>query len=468
MKLNPKNLQNLIRKASLNHKLVAVHLQCDGENVFTTARDFYENTAVIIKKKNDIFKGVKKGFSFNFEVNRGKSFKGFHKINDYVDFKSDDKKLVFKNGNLKLTLPNYKFKYNEWPNRDKSELLGEFEIIPKEYKNIFISTNRVARRGINNFIFQNDNGKFELKLFYDTPDDKECRLIEIDNQTEIKENKNGNLYYDWSKFSNLVKLTNFKCKVEITSNGLYITSEDGSETYKLYPNEKSPMIESVDEVNFLPETDIPLEIDNDAPSVPETWNYKESVEKVRGFIFKWKNLTKEVLEELYKAREILALKPREAAQVMHGTFVPGRMTWSDYCNDIGVSRQVVDRWLKRAFKKDGTLIEEPEKIKETKETDKPTHYPADGYLESVKKFLDGNNGFIDLYNTKKAKEKIQNLNGDAIVYVNPKYIKREWFEPLHNGVFCFDEKGCSVYTGKKRKTFIKEFEKHGICMVKAE
>lgn len=81
--------------------------------------------------------------------------------------------------------------------------------------------------------------------------------------------------------------------------------------------------------------------------VPENWNYEKSVTKVRQLIYKWKNLTIELLNELWVAREILSqnasIKPRSAT----GTFVPVDKNWDTYCRDINSSRQVINRWLKR-------------------------------------------------------------------------------------------------------------------------
>ena len=40
--------------------------------------------------------------------------------------------------------------------------------------------------------------------------------------------------------------------------------------------------------------------------------------------------------ELWIAREILSMSPSDAAKIMHGTIVP-RKTWSNYCEDIGIT-----------------------------------------------------------------------------------------------------------------------------------
>lgn len=84
------------------------------------------------------------------------------------------------------------------------------------------------------------------------------------------------------------------------------------------------------------------------PVIPESWDYDYSVSKTKSIIYKWKNLNYELAEELWIAREKLSHSPSEAAHVMHGTEVP-RKTWTQYCKDIGSSKQVVNRWLKLWF-----------------------------------------------------------------------------------------------------------------------
>jgi len=85
------------------------------------------------------------------------------------------------------------------------------------------------------------------------------------------------------------------------------------------------------------------------PEVPPTWNYDESVARVKQLVYKWKNLTLELATELWVAREVLRLTASTQPRSSVGTFVPADKTWSDYCREIGSSRQVVDRWLKNWF-----------------------------------------------------------------------------------------------------------------------
>ena len=85
------------------------------------------------------------------------------------------------------------------------------------------------------------------------------------------------------------------------------------------------------------------------PSLPLTWDYESSVKDVKSFVHKWKNHSEEIASELWIAREILSMKPEDSGGLWAGeggTKVP---TWTQYCNDIDSSRQVVNRWLKQWY-----------------------------------------------------------------------------------------------------------------------
>lgn len=79
------------------------------------------------------------------------------------------------------------------------------------------------------------------------------------------------------------------------------------------------------------------------PVLPEEWNYDESVDKVRKHIFKWKNLTKDIIIELWTAKQILSGPGRRTDLATNITRLP---TWSEYCQKVGVHRNTVERWFK--------------------------------------------------------------------------------------------------------------------------
>lgn len=46
------------------------------------------------------------------------------------------------------------------------------------------------------------------------------------------------------------------------------------------------------------------------PQVPDNWNYDESVKKTKQILYRWKNLTAELANELWVAREKLRAQGR--------------------------------------------------------------------------------------------------------------------------------------------------------------
>jgi len=98
------------------------------------------------------------------------------------------------------------------------------------------------------------------------------------------------------------------------------------------------------------------------PQLPERWDYEESVKKVRGFIYKWKNLTKEIAQELWIAREKLrAQGQRTDLQPLNESLEV--KTWGQYCKDIGHSQMLVNRWLNRFFPPPEKIKPEPPPLK---------------------------------------------------------------------------------------------------------
>lgn len=79
------------------------------------------------------------------------------------------------------------------------------------------------------------------------------------------------------------------------------------------------------------------------PQLPDSWDYNKSVNKVKGWIINWNKLTGDILMELWIAREILSKRGRPK----NGTNVPINKTWNTYCNEIGLWRRTVNRWLAR-------------------------------------------------------------------------------------------------------------------------
>ncbi len=81
------------------------------------------------------------------------------------------------------------------------------------------------------------------------------------------------------------------------------------------------------------------------PDIPENWNYDQSVKRVGGLIYKWKNMTAEILSELWIAREVLS-SPGQRTDL---TSLQMQQGWSGYCQAISLDRTTAHRWLAKAF-----------------------------------------------------------------------------------------------------------------------
>jgi hypothetical protein len=228
------------------------------------------------------------------------------------------------------------------------------------------------------------------------------------------------------------------------------------------------------------------------PEITKNFDPEKSIKNVRAAYHNWKNLTDEILNELYIARAILSKSPSEAAKYMHGTTVPS-MTWTDYCEALGFSRQTVNRWLKRAFGDDSKF--EPKKIARKYVTSinnvsgKTNLYvvPWNGNVDKLLEKTWKGRVFVSVEHNIKlsAIEKLmEEYNAgnitDAFVHINRPDTSSELFQSLCEGALCFvDHKlqyegdknaknsACFIYLGKNQKQFIKEFKNHGSVFVKA-
>jgi len=92
------------------------------------------------------------------------------------------------------------------------------------------------------------------------------------------------------------------------------------------------------------------------------WDYQLSVEKVRPMVMNWRNLTIEIVEELYRAREELSNRGSWSV-IPNGTTAKG---WGEYLNDVGLAKTTVHRWLERYEPQERRLME-PEEVEKRKE-----------------------------------------------------------------------------------------------------
>ena len=82
---------------------------------------------------------------------------------------------------------------------------------------------------------------------------------------------------------------------------------------------------------------------NSKPKIPKDWNYRKSVVKMKRLVLNWKNISVEILHELYVARTKLS------AQGVRNDLDPNglKLGWDNYLCEIGLSKETVRRWLSR-------------------------------------------------------------------------------------------------------------------------
>lgn len=118
------------------------------------------------------------------------------------------------------------------------------------------------------------------------------------------------------------------------------------------------------------------------PEIPPDWNYEESVAKVLQLVYKWKNLTIELATELYIARKALSKEGRPWPKIT-GAFAPVK-TWTNYCQEIGVDKSTVNRWLKRFLLATTTQnLPPPKGQSQVLYADPPWNYSNTGFDQSA-------------------------------------------------------------------------------------
>jgi hypothetical protein len=79
-------------------------------------------------------------------------------------------------------------------------------------------------------------------------------------------------------------------------------------------------------------------------NIIDRWNYDKSVEKMRPLVKQWKHATKEMLRELYLAREFIACQREQYKGKKDPDYLV--LSWSEYCGEIGLPYQTANNWLR--------------------------------------------------------------------------------------------------------------------------
>ena len=85
-----------------------------------------------------------------------------------------------------------------------------------------------------------------------------------------------------------------------------------------------------------------VKLNKQIPEIPESWDYDESINKTKGNLYKWRNITEDIIFELWVAREILSAQGKRTDL---GSNKPRLKTWAEYCQDIEVPKSTANRWL---------------------------------------------------------------------------------------------------------------------------
>ena len=107
--------------------------------------------------------------------------------------------------------------------------------------------------------------------------------------------------------------------------------------------------------------------------IPKDWNYKKSVTKMKRLVLNWKNISIEILHELYIAKSKLN------AQGVRNDLDPNglKLGWENYLREIGLSKETVRRWLGR-YNPDSKIIL-PKEIEGTSKLKTTNKCPCCGY-----------------------------------------------------------------------------------------
>jgi len=109
-----------------------------------------------------------------------------------------------------------------------------------------------------------------------------------------------------------------------------------------------------------------------------SWNYDQSVQKMRQLVVNWRNLSLELLRELYLARLNLS-NPGRRSDLNLSTNVE-RLTWTEYLHDVGLNHETVRRWLsKYDFDNDELIQDEEIRLPKEVEIVENQRHPEDFY-----------------------------------------------------------------------------------------
>lgn len=150
-------------------------------------------------------------------------------------------------------------------------------------------------------------------------------------------------------------------------------------------------------------------------TVPAKWEYSASVEKVKALITSFKNVSSDMLHELWVAREKLSIPASEAAK-KRDAIAP--RSWSQYCEEVGVGRSTANRWLSQYDHVEKKKIQKPtpspEDIRRKQEAiDRMAEIEKEDEQEKSKPDIDVEDLLNEARQEIKTSEEVQGLQLDG-------------------------------------------------------
>ena len=133
-----------------------------------------------------------------------------------------------------------------------------------------------------------------------------------------------------------VEATTSKKAVEVANTPKVSVSGDEIGVYKV--------VKILGEELKKPEK-LSLENNTKPVELPDTWDYDANVSEIKMVMLSWNGLTEPIMKHLFTANKILKSKRLKAKYGIEST-----KTWDNFCEELGTSRQVINRWLCQWFK----------------------------------------------------------------------------------------------------------------------
>ncbi len=170
------------------------------------------------------------------------------------------------------------------------------------------------------------------------------------------------------------------------------------------------------------------------------WDAEKSVKKLIPKIERWKKLTVEIARELFIAHEYLTTQKGQRTDPEAEDYIS--YTWSDYCSEIGLSRQTAHNWLKRFIPAERSedqqdILLSPEAMRQAAEEKKLEDLESrEARLAYYKKYNDYPEGWTNAdrleYQRREDQERAKKLADMWMGNIPATKPKRDYFQDILN------------------------------------